>query len=90
MNIFHFYNPFLNDTLKGCIGQIAKSLRDHPREIWIVFGCPWQMSRLLAAGETIPNSWQKGTVDSRWPFHKDISAKDPSGDRCRVYRIDFR
>jgi len=53
VNIFHFYNPFLNDTLKGCIRQIAKSLRDHPREVWIVFGCPWQMSRLLAAGEII-------------------------------------
>ena len=87
VNIFHFYNPFLNDTLKGCIGQIAKSLRDHPREAWIVFGCPWQMSRLLAAGEIIPNSWQKESRDSRWPFNKDISAKDPDGYRYRIYRI---
>ncbi len=86
-NILHFYNPFLNETLKGCIGQVAKSLRAHPREIWVVFASPWQYSRLLAAGEIIPKSWQRESWDARWPFHRDISAKDPNGYRYRVYRV---
>jgi Histone methylation protein DOT1 len=89
-SVFHFYNPFLNETLRATIATLARSLQDKPREAWILFGSPWQMSRLLAAGEIIPLSWQKGSSDVRWPFTKDISAKDPNGYRYRVFRIDSR
>jgi len=55
-----------------------------------VFGSPWQMSRLLTAGEIIPLSWQKWSGNVRWPFHRDISRQDPYGCRYFIYRIDPR
>jgi Histone methylation protein DOT1 len=90
VNVVHFYNPFLNETLRRTVAQLARSLRENPRELWIVFGSPWQMSRLMAIGDPLPLSWQKGTRDLRWPFYRDISATDPHGYRYRVYRIDSR
>jgi hypothetical protein len=90
VNVVHFYNPFLNETLRRTVAELARSLREQPRELWIVFGSPWQMSRLLASGDPLPLSWQKATRDFRWPFYRDISATDPHGYRYRVYRIDSR
>jgi hypothetical protein len=89
-NIFHFYNPFLNETLRGCISRITESLRLHPRKVWIVFASPWQFSRLLAVGDVLPLKWQKASQEARWPFHKDISKTDPNGYRYRVHEIDPR
>jgi hypothetical protein len=88
--VFHFYNPFLNETLRRTVAELARSLRESPREAWIVFGSPWQMSRLLTAGEIIPLSWQKWSGNVRWPFHRDISREDPYGCRYFIYRIDPR
>ena len=90
VNVVHFYNPFLNETLRRTVAELARSLREQPRELWIVFGSPWQMSRLLASGDPLPPSWQKAARDFRWPFYRDISATDPHGYRYRVYRIDSR
>lgn len=89
-NVFHFYNPFLNETLRATVEELACSLRESPREAWIVFGFPWQMSRLLAAGEIIPLSWQKWSGDVRWPFSRDISKEDPHFHRYWIYRVDPR
>jgi len=88
--VFHFYNPFLNETLRRTVAELVRSLRESPREAWIVFGSPWQMSRLLTAGEIIPLSWQKWSGNVRWPFHRDISRQDPYGCRYFIYRIDPR
>jgi len=90
VNVVHFYNPFLNDTLRRSVAELARSLREMPRELWIVFGSPWQMSRLMASGDPLPLPWQKETRDFRWPFYRDISATDPDGNRYRVFRIDSR
>lgn len=89
-NVLHFYNPFLNDTLRATLRELTRSLRESPREVWIVFGWPALMSRLLAAAEIIPLSWQKWSGDVGWPFHKDISATDATSFRYWVYRIDPR
>ena len=86
-NVFHFYNPFLNETLRSVVGEIARSLRENPREAWIVFGAPWQMSRLMSSGEIIPKAWQKAESCLLFPFHKDLSPRDPNGNRYRIYRI---
>jgi hypothetical protein len=72
-SVFHFYNPFLNETLRATLAELARSLRESPREAWIVFNSPWQMSTLLMADEIIPQSWQKWSGDVRWPFCRDIS-----------------
>jgi hypothetical protein len=90
VNVVHFYNPFLNETLRRTVAELVRSLRENPRELWIVFGSPWQMSRVMASGDPLPLSWQKETRDFRWPFYRDISATDPDGNRYRVFRIDPR
>jgi len=89
-SVFHFYNPFLNETLRATVTELARSLRESPREAWIVFNSPWQMSTLLMADEIIPQSWQKWSGDVRWPFCRDISKTDPHGSRYFIYRIDSR
>jgi hypothetical protein len=89
-NVFHFYNPFLNETLRATIAELARALRESPREAWIVFGWGEQMSRLMAAGEIIPMSWQKWSGNVRWPFNRDISKEDPYVHRYHIYRIDPR
>ena len=89
-SVFHFYNPFLNETLRATVAELARSLRESPREAWIVFNSPWQMSTLLTADEIIPQSWQKWSGDVRWPFCRDISKRDPHGSRYFIYRIDSR
>lgn len=86
-NILHLYNPFLNDTLRAVVSDIARSLRQAPREMWIVFGSPWQMSTLMTQGSIIPIAWQKGSDDVPWWFRKGT---DPNGYRYRVYRLDSR
>jgi hypothetical protein len=90
VNIFHFYNPFLGNTLRTTVSEIARSLRNVPREAWILFGSPWEMSRIMAAGEIIPAAWVRSSQDAPWPFHKEMTDKDPNGFRYRVYRIDSR
>jgi hypothetical protein len=89
-NVVHFYNPFLNETLRRTVAELVRSLREKPRELWIVFGSPWQMSRLLASGDPLPLAWQKGSRELRWPFYADVSHSDPDANRYRVYRIDPR
>jgi len=90
VNVFHFSNPFLGVTLRAVVAEIARSLRETPRQAWIIFGSPWEMSRIMAAGEIIPRAWLKSSEDVRWPFHKDISKHDPHGFRYRIYRLDSR
>ena len=89
-SVLHFYNPFLNETLRATVAELARSLRESPREVWIVFGSPWQMSSVLTAGEIIPLSWQKWSGDVRWPFYRDFSKKDPYRCRYFIYQIDPR
>ncbi len=89
-DVFHFYNPFVNETLRATIAELARSLRESPREAWMVFGFPWQMSHLLTAGEIIPLTWQKWSGDLLWPFNKDGSKEDPLVHRYFIYRIDSR
>jgi hypothetical protein len=89
-NVFHLYNPFVNETLRATVAELARSLRESQREAWIVFGPSLQMVRLLSAGEIIPLSWQKWSGNVRWPFHEDISKEAPDGYRYHIYRIDSR
>ena len=89
-SVLHFYNPFLNDTLRATVAELARSLRECPREAWIVFGSPWQMSSVLTAGEIIPLSWQKWSGNVRWPFYRDFSKRDPHAFRYFIFRIDPR
>ncbi len=90
VSVQHFYNPFLNQTLRATVAALARSLRESPREAWIVFGSPWQMSSVLAAGEIIPLSWQKWSGNVHWPFYKDFSKRDPHACRYFIYRIEAR
>jgi hypothetical protein len=90
VNIFHFYNPFLGQTLRATVGEISRSLHNVPREVWILFGSPWEMTRIMAAGEIIPKAWVRSERDVPWPFHKEMTDRDPNGFRYRVYQIDSR
>jgi hypothetical protein len=89
VTVFHFYNPFLGETLQAVVTDIARSLGEAPRQAWIVFACPWHMEPLMRAGELIPHAWRKSTVDEMWPFHKP-DPKQPNSDRYRVYALDSR
>jgi hypothetical protein len=89
VTVFHFYNPFRKQTLRAVISDIARSLREQPREAWIVFAFPWEMEPLMRSGEVIPITWQKKTADEMWPLHP-ILENDPNGNRYRVYFLDSR
>jgi hypothetical protein len=88
--VFHFFNPFLNQTLRTVVGNIAQSLREAPRQAWIVFANPsWGMAQLMRSGEVIPHEWQKHTIDEMWPLRL-VSKVDPEGNLYRVYALDSR
>jgi hypothetical protein len=89
VTVFHFYNPFLKQTLRTVVGNIAQSLREAPRQAWIVFANPWGMAPLMRSGEVIPHEWQKQTIDEIWPLHP-IPKDDPDGARYRIYALDSR
>jgi hypothetical protein len=87
VTVFHFYNPFLSQTLENVIGGIASSLRNHPRTAWLMFACPWWLRPLIAQG-AIPHDWIKSARDARWPFTRDITDKYPDADLYRIYKLD--
>jgi hypothetical protein len=89
VTVFHFYNPFLKQTLRTVVGNIAQSLRDEPRQAWILFANPWDMAPLMRSGEIIPHDWQKRTIDDLWPLHP-VLKDDPNGARYRIYMLDSR
>jgi hypothetical protein len=89
VTVFHFYNPFLKQTLRTVVENIARSLREAPRQTWIVFANPWSMAPLMRSGEVVPHDWQKLTVDEIWPLHP-VPKDDPDGARYRIYALDSR
>lgn len=89
VTVFHFYNPFLKQTLRTVVENIAQSLKEAPRQAWIVFANPWGMAPLMRSGEVIPKEWQKHTIDEIWPFHPALK-DDPDGARYRIYALDSR
>jgi len=62
VTVFHFYNPFVKHTLRTVVGNIAQSLREAPRQAWIVFANP-SMTPIMRSGDVIPPEWQKHTID---------------------------
>jgi hypothetical protein len=89
VTVFHFFNPFLEQTLRTVAENIARSLREAPRQAWIVFANPWGMAPLMRSGQVIPPEWQKHTIDEIWPFWP-VPQGDPDGARYRVYALDSR
>jgi hypothetical protein len=89
VTVFHFYNPFLKETLRAVVGNIAQSLEQAPRQAWIVFANPWSMAPLMRSGEVIPHEWQKQIIDEIWSLHP-IPKGDPDGARYRIYALDSR
>lgn len=89
VTVFHFYNPFRGETLRAVVTDMARSLREAPRQAWILFAYPWYMEPLMRAGEIIPHAWQKSAVDEMWPFQRP-DPKRPNSDRYRVYALDSR
>jgi hypothetical protein len=35
--VLYFCNPFTRDVMRAVVGRIESSLRDHPRELWILY-----------------------------------------------------
>ena len=89
VTVFHFYNPFRKRTLRTVVANIARSLREHPRQAWILFAFPWEMEPLMRSGEVIPLAWQKDAADEMWPLHP-VLENDKDGNRYRVYLVDSR
>jgi len=87
LTVFHFYNPFVQQTLRAVVAEIARSLRQTPRRAWIVFACPWGMEPLMRSGQLIPHHWQQRTVDEIWPWYPAVP-EDPDSNRYRVYALD--
>jgi SAM-dependent methyltransferase len=90
VTVLHFYNPFLKQTLRAVVADIARSLREVPRQAWIMFGYPHEMDSLMRAGELIPTKWQKHATDQAWPLHPDLRSHPPGHNRYRIYRLDSR
>jgi hypothetical protein len=89
VTVIHFFEPFRGETLRAVATEIARSLNETPRRVWIVFANPWYMEPLMRAGEIIPLPWQKSAVDEMWPFMKPDPNR-PNANRYRVYTLDSR
>jgi hypothetical protein len=87
VTVFHFYNPFRQQTLRTVLGNIAASLAAAPRQAWIVFAFAWEMDPLMCAGELIPHAWQRGTRAEPWPLHPPVPS-DPLTCSYRIYALD--
>ena len=87
VTVFHFFNPFHNQTLHTVVANIAQSLRETPRQAWIVFANPWGLAPLMRSGEVIPHDWQKYSIDALMPFSL-MPKNDPDGQRYRIYALD--
>ena len=88
VTVFHFYSPFLGQTLRAVVADIARSLSEAPRKAWIMFAYPHEMDPLMRSGEVIPRQWQKQTVDEVWPLYPVLKHAPPGGNRYRVYALD--
>lgn len=88
VTVFHFFNPFVRQTLRTVVANIAQSLRAQPRQAWIMFANPWDMSLIMRSGEIIPQAWQMRSIDVLWPLAQ--TRKDPDGSRYRIYALDSR
>ena len=88
VTVFHFFNPFQKQTLRTVVANIARSLRETPRQAWIVFANPWGLAPLMRSGEVIPHEWQKYSVDELMPLSL-ISKDDPDGQRYRIYALEL-
>jgi hypothetical protein len=40
--IIYLYNPFQGDVMDRVIANIEMSLRDHPRDLWVIYANPWE------------------------------------------------
>lgn len=83
VNVFHLFNPFGGQTLRTVTSEIARSLTDHPRKAWILYGLPREMDSIMRSGQPIPKVWQTSTQDVIWPFSDAFK-------RYRIYRLDSR
>jgi hypothetical protein len=86
-NVLHLFNPFRGEPLRKVISEVARSLRASPREVWILFGNPWAMDRIMRSGELVTTVWLKSQRDVLWPFYDH---RDTNGNRYRIYRLDSR
>jgi len=90
VTVLHFYNPFMNQTLRAVVSDIARSLREVPREASIMFGYPREMDVLMRAGEVIPTEWQKQAIDQVWPLHPVFKSFPVGHNQYRIYHLDSR
>jgi hypothetical protein len=85
--VFHFFNPFRDETLRKVVTNIAGSLRETPRKAWILFANPWSMAPLMRSDDVMPLEWQRSRVDVLWPL-APMPKNDPDGHRYRIYALD--
>jgi SAM-dependent methyltransferase len=90
VTVFHFYNPFWGQTQQAVAADIARSLREAPRQAWIVFAYPQAMDPLMRSGQVIPLRWQRQGIDVRWPLHPVRESDPPLLTVYRVYALDSR
>lgn len=89
-SVFHLYNPFTGRTLQTVSEEIARSLRENRRRVWIMFANAFQMDSIMRSGKIIPYAWRVHTYSVRWPFYRDVSVRDRDMNRYHVYVIDSR
>ena len=90
VTVLHFYNPFLGQTLRAVAADVARSLREVPRQVWIMFGYPHEMDLLMRAGEVIPAKWLTQTTDQVWPLHPALKRYPAGHNLYRIYHLDSR
>lgn len=49
-NCFFFYNPFRGETFEKVIGKIEESVRNFPRDIYLVYGNPFEHKAVVKHG----------------------------------------
>lgn len=85
-NVLHFFNPFRGPILELVTDNLVRSLREHPREVFVLFANPDDFHRILKTGSPIPPDWVKSEQVVPWPWRRKND--DELGNVYRNYVIE--
>jgi SAM-dependent methyltransferase len=80
MSVVFMYNPFVGQTFRKVVHRVFESYDRNPRNLYIVYGFPWEHDWLLSTGRVVVDSVRPNTWPARLRWWQ-------SGDVIVSYRV---
>jgi SAM-dependent methyltransferase len=57
--VLYLYNPFQGEVMDKVIANLKRSLKDHPREVWVFYANPWEHRKFkrIREFEVVEHTW---------------------------------